>query len=484
MGASKQVLDTVALQPEDLLDSPLSPTAPSIPPPIAPTIYTPSTSPGSLRHRSSLVDLKDWVIDDGPLRASSPTAIFNYSPPKPFENAPLISFESSPPKLSKVPPLPPRKSSYNSLRSVSAPATSPTLTTPPSANMLMPPDADYSYPPTLSKDRLSTPDGARRAQGHVQASSVSSFHSVSLSSDGGDPTAVGFSPMHAFSMEREWTVAGTEDGESLDESFENVSAPSSFLPPITLPPRPPTHPVNPAGAVASKPPPPPLPPKLPQRPPSQQRGSAASSLASRGSSPSSLTSPVLALTPSGSSSAPSLASTRRVPPPLPITSPPPPPPPPSRSRPPSARTSVQSTNTTASDRSSLFSTGSHTSFSSRTSVSPSKQQALSKPGPAWAKPSPPRARYDELFLANVRAHAPPRKPPPPPPPPPPPLPQVPAKRQNAGWRGLSIDLDQGPHPAAAAPVPETGPDARLDGRLVRKIWLKSGLEPQRLQDIW
>ncbi|KAF8261691.1 hypothetical protein EI94DRAFT_1745427 [Lactarius quietus] len=455
MGASKQVLDTVAIHPEpDLLDSPLSPSAPSIPP-IAPTVYTPSASPGSLRHRSSLVDLKDWVIDDGPLRSNSPAPIFNGYSPKPFEPAPLISFESS----------------YNSLRSVSAPATSPTTltSTSPSSNMLMLPDADHSYPPNLSGDKLS--DSIRRAQGHAQASSVSSFHSVSLSSDSGDPTALALSPLHAFSMEREWTVASTEDGESLDESFENVSAPSSFLPPITLPPRPPKPP-----ALATKSPPPPLPPKLPQRPPNQQhRGSATSSLASRGSSPSSISSPILALTPSGSSSAPSLTSTRRVPPPLPITSPPPAPPP--RSRPPSARTSVQSTTTTttttsASDRCSLFSTNSRTSFSSRTSVSPSKS---SKPS-AGPKQSP-RARYDALFVANVRAHT-PRKPPPPP---------VPAKRQNAGWRGLSMDLDQTVQQSVAAasvPAQEPGPDARLDGRLVCKIWVQSGLEPQRLRDIW
>ena len=485
MGASKQVLDTVAIHPEpDLLDSPLSgsPTAPSIPP-ITPTIYTPSTSPGSLHHRSSLVDLKDWVIDDGPLRPRSPTAILNGYSPKPFEPAPLISFESSPPKHSKAPPLPPRKSSYSSLRSVSAPATSPTqLSASPSANMLMPPDADHSYPPALSRDKLS--DGTRRSQGHAQASSVSSFHSVSLSSDsGGDLTGIAVSPLHAFSMEREWTVASTEDGESLDESFENVSAPSSFLPPITLPPRPPKPP-----AAGSKPPPPPIPPKLPQRPPSQQRGSGTSSLASRGSSPSSISSPILALTPSGSSSAPSLTSTntRRVPPPLPITSPPPPPHPRS-SRPPSARTSVQSTATTTSitsDRCSLFSTTSRTSFSSRTSVSPSKS---SKPG---TKSSSPRARYDALFIANVRAHqqhAGRRKPPPPPSSPSAPsVPvPVPAKRQNAGWRGLSIDLDQTVNMnATAVAAAEPAPDARLDARIVCRIWLKSGLEPQRLRDIW
>ncbi|KAH9009226.1 hypothetical protein EDB83DRAFT_2681117 [Lactarius deliciosus] len=443
MGASKQVLDTVTIhsEAEHLLDSPLSPTVPSIPP-IVPTVYTPSASPSSLRHRSSLVDLKDWVIDDGPLRAGSPTAVLNgYSPPKPFKDAPLISFESSPPKLSNAPPLPPRKPSYNSLRSVSAPATSPTImSTSPSANMLMPPDADHSYPPTLSKDKLSMP--IRRGNGHAPASSVSSFHSVSLSSDGGDPTALGVGPLHAFPMEREWTVASTEDGESLDESFENVSAPSSFLPPITLPPRPLKPPGNPT--VTSKPPPPPLPPKLPQR---QQRGSAASSLASRGSSPSSTTSPALALTPSGSSSStPSLASTRRVPPPLPITSPPPPPPP--RSRPPSARTSVQSTATTASDRSSLFSITSRTSISSPHVRLPSK---TSKPAPN-RPPAPGTTRSSSRTCALTRRENRPRP-----------------RRFPQSGRTL----------AGAG-----SPDARLDGHLVRKIWLKSGLEPQRLRDIW
>src|ERR1700735_853822 len=54
------------------------------------------------------------------------------------------------------------------------------------------------------------------------------------------------------------------------------------------------------------------PSQTPQRPLSQQRGSA-SSLASRGSSPSPITSPILALTPSGSSSALPLSSTRRLP---------------------------------------------------------------------------------------------------------------------------------------------------------------------------
>jgi hypothetical protein len=94
-----------------------------------------------------------------------------------------------------------------------------------------------------------------------------------------------------------------------------------------------------------------------------------------------------------------------------------------------------------------------------------------------------RARYDVLFVANVRAHAPSKSQKLPPPVP---------KRQNAGWRGLSIDIDMvaGTYAAPAqtksisTAAPEPAPDARLDGRIVRKIWLKSGLDAQRLRDIW
>ena len=486
-GASKEVLNSVAIhtEPEHLLDRPHSPSAASIPP-IVPTTYSPSASPNSLGNRTSLLDLKDWVIDDGPFGASSPTTAVFSSPlpgtkPLPHESAPLISFDGSPPKLFTAPPLPPRKLSFNSPRSVSAPAASPT--TSPSNNMLMPPSTD---PLAL---KVSPSDGMRRAQGHMHVSSVSSLHSVSLSSDGGDDSATTPGTLQAFPMERDWTGTGTEDGESLDESFENVSAPSSFLPSPSFPLRPPSLPSGkPALALATKqpPPPPPLlsqPPKLPQRPITHPRGSM------NGSSPSPITSgvgtPVLTRNNSASSSSHSHQSTRRAPPPpppsaavaIPSTNAPHP-----RSRPPSARTSVQSTGTTSSDRSSLFSQGtttSHSSTSSRmTSISASASTLTPSTG---AKQAPAtRVRYDAVFSANVRVHA-PKAPPPPTP--------VPLKRQNAGWRGISIDV---PPPMSASPVPpgpgltltEPGPEARLDGRLVRVIWLKSRLEPQRLRGIW
>jgi hypothetical protein len=491
-GASKEVLDSVAIhtQPEHLLDRPHSPSAATIPP-IVPTTYSPSASPNSLRHRTSLLDLKDWVIDDGPFGASPTTAILTdcsrqpAATPLPHESAPLISFEGSPPKFIRAPPLPPRKLSLNSPRSVSAPAASPTTSQ--SNNMLMPPSTD----PLALKD-LSPSDSMRRAQGHMHASSVSSLHSISLSSEGGDDSAATPGTLHAFPMEREWTGTGTEDGESLDESFENVSAPSSFLSPSSFPLRTPSmSPGKPALVLATKkpPPPPPLPspaPKLPQRPITHPRGSA-NSFASHSSSPSPVTSgggtPVLTRNNSASSSSHSHQSTRRVPPPpppsaaiaIPSTNAPP-----ARSRPPSARTSVQSTATTSSDRSSLFSHGtttSHSSISSRmTSISASASTLTPATGAKQA-PAAARVRYDAVFSANVRAHA-----------PSPPTP-VPLKRQNAGWRGLSIDV---PPPIPASPTPpgpaaalaEPGLDARLDGRLVRAIWLKSRLESQRLRGIW
>ncbi|KAH9958328.1 hypothetical protein BC827DRAFT_1269618 [Russula dissimulans] len=480
-GASKQVLESVAIQPEPehLLDRPHSPTIASIPP-MLPTTYSPSASPSSLGHRSSLVDLKDWVIDDGPFHVSSTTTtLSSYSPPQavkllPHERVPLISFEGSPPKSINAPPLPPRRSSFNAPRSVSAPASSPTLpprASPSSHNMLIPPDADHPYLPTLTD--LSLSNGMRRAQGHVQASSISSFHSVSLSSDGDDSAIPG--ALHAFSMERE---TGTEDGESLDESFENVSAPSSFLPPITLPPRPQKPPGKPALAVATAkrpttPQPPPQPPKLPQRPVPPPRDSV-SSFGSQGSSPSPIlsgvSSPALTRIPSSSSSPPSLLSTRRPAPPPPI--------PPAAaafpSPPPRSRTSVQSTATTGSDRSSLFSQSTATSRTS-TSSRASAMASAPAPAPAGAKQAlASRARYDVLFLANVRAHT------------PKPSPPTPGKRQNAGWRGLSIDIDSGAGnaPVSALPVSESGSDAKLDGRVVREIWLKSRLESERLWDIW
>ncbi|KAG6862074.1 hypothetical protein C0995_007204 [Termitomyces sp. Mi166 len=111
--------------------------------------------------RSPLIDLQEWVVDDG-VRA----------PPLP---------------LAPPPPLPPRKHSL---------------------------PVDHTYPPLDSRSR------------HAPASSVSSFHSVSLSSDT-DPATPDSIPI-------------SPDSISLHDSYEEISTPK--LPhnsPIRRPPPPP-----------------------------------------------------------------------------------------------------------------------------------------------------------------------------------------------------------------------------------------------------
>jgi hypothetical protein len=73
----------------------------------------------------------------------------------------------------------------------------------------------HTYPPL--------PDGSRQAPGHVPASSVSSFHSVSLSSDGGtaDDGEDNHTHIATFPTDRE-NGGESGDANSLDESFENV----------------------------------------------------------------------------------------------------------------------------------------------------------------------------------------------------------------------------------------------------------------------
>ena len=574
------------------VDSPLddidSPSTVSSYVPITPT--TPPRSPhagtDALAHRTSLIDLQEWVIDDGPSPPSRPDAT-NASasardPAAPvrlpglatgrsiFEGTPLINLESPPgPAPSKAPPLPPRKASYQNLRSASSPI--PIVTNassasssfgssfssynagftdaPSSPNMLRPPDAEHTYPPHLSK--LAIGDHAAHRK-HAPASSISSFHSVSLSSDGGTDGGVGTPGslthfVQTFPVERERERERDRDGErdherdwpdgdSLDESFENVT-PSSLLPPSdaftgastsTSAPKPkPPLPSTSSKSATQKP----LsdPPKLPQRP--KPRVSAPSAIpsaapASSSSRPASrVTTPVLTPTPSSTSIAsltttglnfgfgPSSASSssRR----------PAPPPPPSQ--PPRAsyiRGSLASTSTstsastTASDRSSILSS---TSTSTSALSSPStptpthahvphfKQSALAL-ARAREAPIPPvvRARYDAVFSANVRARAQRTGKP------------KPKPRQNAGWRGLSVDLitnpplpdgdgeaegdadaDAGRGRGSMSDDSEHGRgrgqgqgqgqvalDARLDGAVVGKIWAASRLERERLREIW
>jgi hypothetical protein len=128
----------------------------------------------------------------------------------------------------------------------------------------MPPSTDL-----LALKDLFPSNDIRHAQGDMHASSVSSFHSVSLS-DGGDDSAATPGALHAFPMEREWMGMGTETGRKprwvLRKCLCAFFIPLSSILPTTLTSM---SPRKPALVLATKqaPPPPPLPsqpPKLPQ----------------------------------------------------------------------------------------------------------------------------------------------------------------------------------------------------------------------------
>ncbi|KAI0723830.1 hypothetical protein C8T65DRAFT_627554 [Cerioporus squamosus] len=465
----------VSRSPPDLLETPISPTATSISPMVPSTPSTPlrsmppspSPSPPNLGTKTSLIDLKDWVVDDGPLpyvpRQKPPLARKAPPPlgPKPGQRhvsdsvvrkppPPLISLDS-PPKARAAPPLPPRKPSYSSLKSASASNSSssslprsPIHRTPPlptvarsSSDSLT---VDHTYPP-LSKLGINIPSR------HAPASSISSFHSVSLSSDGGtDPTTPGtansFSnhvasyPVDREDFDHDRGSLREPDAVSLDESFENLSVTSAVSPSVSS--------VSYDWEVYAH-----KPPQRPTKPPASAPTSPRHS-------------PVLVPKRDGL-----------------------PPPPPPRSRPPSSRNSLASTSAASqSDRSSILSTAtSRTSVSTRSTTTPKPKMAqLTRPTPV---PPAARKRYEAVFNGNVvaaryaeRAKSPPpgRK-----------------SRQAAGWRGLSVDLitnpeenasNIGPSSRGDAAVEEVGAEERLDGEIVRAIWKLSRLERGTLRVIW
>ncbi|KAI9065416.1 hypothetical protein FKP32DRAFT_1624132 [Trametes sanguinea] len=476
--------------PPNLLESPISPSATSFPPiapspshtPIRPTAPSPSPSPPNLGRKTSLIDLKEWVVPDGPLpyvpRQKPP--VVRKPPPVPAAKpsprhvsdsvvttkvpTPLIHLES-PPKTRTAPPLPPRKPSYSSLKSVSASNSSssslphsPSRPTPPLPNNTRTHSdsltVDHTYPP-FSKLGITIPSR------HAPASSISSFHSVSLSSDGGtDPTTPGSLSNHiaTFPVEHddnsdhhnERGSIREPDAVSLDESFENLSVTSAVSPSASS--------VSHDWEIYAKRAP--EPPKLPQRPTKPPSVP-----------PSPRHSPLLAPKRDGAQ--------------------PVPPPPPPRSRPPSSRNSLASTSA-ASDRSSILSTAtSRTSASARSTTTTPKP--LSKPAPksktaqlARPTPVPPaaRKRYEAVFTGNVlaarhieRAKSPPLR----------------KARQAAGWRGLSVDLITNPEVVSVSSAPvsrsgsvdeEVGADERLDGKVVRAIWKLSRLRRETLRVIW
>ena len=493
MTTTKHVDDT-----SNLLESPISPTASTFHP-IAPLVApissngsrSPSPSTPSLVSQASLIDLKDWIVEDGPveppsvfrhtlsvgigklngIRESSRTPSPSRKPTPSNSSTPLINFDS-PPK--PRPPLPPRKPSGNTAdrgpaqRSVSVGSeTGATLRPPGRSDSL---SIEHTYPPGAHKF------GAARV-GHASASSISSFHSVSLSSDGShieipSPEISNKPPSLTFETD---SATIDIDTASIAESFENVSAPSA---------------ASPSTAISFD----------------WEQGISKSRTSPKRESPSlpnrlaTKTAPIvppkpLARSVSTSSSSTTTTTTTRRPPP-------PPPPYQPRSRPSSSRASVVSTSASASDRSSILSnvtTTSRTSVSTRNSTQfggSVKSSPLLRPTPV---PPPARSRYESLFDSAVRGRrragkraqktkllSPPS--------------MSPKKgRQAAGWRGLSVDLITNPedHPVLSSEkgIEESdgeegeesspvAPEEKLNGRIVKYIWGASRLDRQTLRSIW
>ncbi|KAH6918475.1 hypothetical protein BKA70DRAFT_18117 [Coprinopsis sp. MPI-PUGE-AT-0042] len=539
-------------KPVSLIDTPLSAAgAVTTLTPVAGTgtkQFSPSPSPPNLGRKTSLIDLADWIADDDPVLVAPPmngaTSTLKPSPlivkrasmngirdgrtptQKGFNsrskvppNAPLINLDSPPSSrrtsaIGKAPPpLPPRKSpSYNSLRSIasnpsspgSAPGLNGTFLYPPRKADTLSVDPPHAYPP-------SPRDGESRSPTkHAAGSSISSFHSVSLSSDTDASTPNSLSNFIA-------SYPGdhaSEDSVSISDSYENVSASASPVinpPTITLD-------LEKARARRNQT----VPPQLPKRPTSTSSGMSTPS-----SARSSMRSPP-PLPPSRSSQTirTSGSSTPRSIPGSPINHPShsslipqipttyavrrPPPPPPSRG---SDRSSVQSTFSISST-----SNQSHRGLS-RTNTITSISSTASSPRGLKQRPTPvptaARKRYEAVFNGNViqrrRAEKHQRK-----------LalmklqggeekktgsellsPGGPRSRRSVGWRGLSVDLVTGdPNTVTQQLLQQqkekqkaleeqedqvdefVSKDERLEGAIVRMIWKPCGLDKRRLADIW
>lgn len=438
---------------DSILETPLSPLTAALLQPASP-----SPSPPNLGRKTSLIDLKDWVVDDGPTptqKAFTPLITLG-SPPRPKPKPANLS------AAFKTPPqLPPRKPSYTSLKSV--PSRQDSLTV----------EHAHRYPP-LALDLNSRP---KNSSGHVQSSSVSSFHSVSLSSDT-DPSTPGSVAnfIATFPMDEEHhRKNGDADSISLSESYEEVSTSSLASPAterlITL---------DWEKAMAKRKV---IPPKLPERPKSattrvtHQRSTPSHShpisrtASTSGSSPSS---PDIrpAISPASSSSTLAYTPRRAAPPP-----------PPSRS---SDRSSIQSTATTNS-----YSSSSQSHHSRANPVPSVVNPKVKRPTPV---PLGVRKRYEVVFNANIiqRRKAEKRR-----------LEEKPTHlspvearaRRAAGWRGLSVDLITGDDSLSAQPQEpvrhdgdkvdqEVDQDEKLEGPIVRLIWERSRLDSARLSDIW
>ncbi|KIY50797.1 hypothetical protein FISHEDRAFT_71117 [Fistulina hepatica ATCC 64428] len=393
-----------------------------------------SPPPPNIDKKTSLIDLRDWVFEDGSSVTPSPPPYRVFQPRKHASSstAPLINLDLSFQNAMQAPSLPPRKPSPTSLRYPAVPP-SPGLST------------AFTYPPNVKKLDIPTPSGSKG--GHAHASSISSFHSVSLSD-----TEIAQSP-HRLPANND----DTDDFSLGGDSFDDMSG-TSYGSPTAL---------DATLQAANQ-----IPPKLPQRPspPSPKSSKTAPPTVQLPTHPARPL-PQMASSPFPRSSS-TTAYTRRAPPP-----------PPSRS--------------SASDVSSLFSTTSITSTS--TNSARASKQSLMRPTPV---PPAAQKRYEALFDANVvqckraarrRAEGKPI------PPPKPALLSAATTRKSrhaAGWRGLSVDLITGPDDLLitmdgdddavneASIDMQAGPNDRLDGCAVCLLWECSKLNRHKLSVIW
>lgn len=421
----------------------------------------------------SLIDLKDWVVEDGPFGGSLPPAqtgeagnaqsiniresslpVYSGIKDQPNDardmSTPLIHLES-PPK--QRPPLPPRKPSYLSAGASPVPHvlsleghSLATLRPPRSSDSLI---VEHTYPPQAF--------GTVRLR-HAPASSISSFHSISLSSEGSNLEI----PIPGISLHNAGTATDV-DSASITDSFENVSVtsvadsstavPSNWMTPVEV-----SKITREVDALKAK-----VGPSLP-------KSSARS-------------------TSTINSSTLTTSKTRRPPPPPPPYAP--------RFRIPASQASHTAPSGSMSDRSSTLSTASTTSRTS-THTNATGESAVYSPlhRPTPVPPSA-RSRYEALFVSAVLGQrqvekqsqrgALPCKP------------MSQKERQSAGWRGLSLDLLTQQEDLAVLSADSREPDLptdndsncalvsaeeKLNGRIVKYIWKASRLDRRKLWDIW
>lgn len=202
-------------------------------------LASPSSSPPNPGRKSSLIDLRDWIVADAPSGSSGSQALAGSGGPTALcseRGAQLISSQvhlNMLPKplmeiaLSRPPPLPPRNPSLNSLSSTSSTTSASIVSDNTTETHLIDSfgvGCTHTYPPVYTDNSVSL----KNVPKHAPTSSVSSFQSVSLSSDTDSSSPGSLSRfITTLPLERD-TYPGIcnnveTDATSLTESFEELS---------------------------------------------------------------------------------------------------------------------------------------------------------------------------------------------------------------------------------------------------------------------